>query len=347
MNYRSKMTIMTSIPCPICNGESEIIADLPARVIRDKLLEFLSRGPPPQNRIEDYKLRSCTRCDLKFFEPMSAGDEDFYDWVTSIETYYPKKRWEWGVCLELLASDKEQAPGVLVDVGCGSGAFLSEVAATTRWRAIGLDFCQESIDACRRQGLEAFCGKVEDGLAFAKDGVDAFTLWHVVEHVENPLSLLNAIKLKLRPGGRIFFSVPLSPMSSEVSRLDPLNLAPHHLTRWSISALSNLAETLQLPTVIIVPRASNFIVRSMRSLALHAFPPFFQATRAWKATKLLKYVFQHPFNAVKDLILQFRRPTLEGRTLPDLVLVCMSAQAAGIAVASTDHKTSVEFRFLD
>src|SRR5689334_24432896 len=121
------MSDMNSIPCPICSGESASVANLPAKFIRDRLTEFLGRGPPAQSKIEDYTLRACTRCDLGFFDPMIAGDDNFYDWITSIESYYPNNRWEWGLCLELLTSGVEQAPGVLVDVGCGAGAFLSAV----------------------------------------------------------------------------------------------------------------------------------------------------------------------------------------------------------------------------
>jgi 2-polyprenyl-3-methyl-5-hydroxy-6-metoxy-1,4-benzoquinol methylase len=338
---------MNSSACPICNGQSALISAMPARLIRENLTTFLGRTPPAQSEILDYEFRRCAHCDLEFFDPMTAGDAHFYDWITGIETYYPNKRWEWGLCVDLLKSC--QPSGVLLDVGCGTGAFLGEVARSTRWRVVGLDLCQESVDICRQKGLEAYQGKLEDSPIFAENAVDVVSLWHLLEHVDNPLLLLKRIKTQMRPGGRVFFSVPLSPMSSEASGLDPLNLAPHHLTRWSSKALSELAKTLGFETEIFMPRAGNWIARSTRSLSVHAFPPFLSASRTWKVARLLGYIFTHPIVAVNDMILQLQRPRLAGRTLPDVVLVCMSMplQPANANSTSESEKPPVTIRFAD
>jgi len=319
---------MSHTSCPICHAHSRIILDAPAASIRDSLAKMLGQKPPLMSNIADYKLSQCLGCRLEFADPMVAGDDCFYDWLTRVETYYPPTRWEWDICVTALKSIETITQPVLVDVGCGSGAFLSMVSSATAWRAVGLDFAYESIEACRQKGLEVFHGRVEDSLAFANEGVDAFTLWHVVEHVENPLELLRSAKTRLRPGGRIFFSVPLSPTSSEMSGLDPLNFAPHHLTRWSPQALTVLAETLELETTLFVPTARNWFVRALRSLSLHVFSPFLQKSRAWKISRLLGYVVLHPLVAARDMIRQIGREKLKGHTLPDVILVCMSAPKA-------------------
>ncbi|MEW6593508.1 MAG: class I SAM-dependent methyltransferase [Thermodesulfobacteriota bacterium] len=90
----------------------------------------------------------------------------------------------------------------LLDVGCSSGAFL-HTAREMRVRGVGVEPCIEAATAARDAGLEVHHGVLEE-IPFAVDSFDVITLFEVVEHVREPLSLLCACHRLLRPGGVVF-----------------------------------------------------------------------------------------------------------------------------------------------
>lgn len=97
-------------------------------------------------------------------------------------------------------------PGArLLDVGCGSGEFLSW-ATRAGWKAFGLDPDPAAVWAARSKGLNVFCGTIE---AVRADGpFDVVTLSHVLEHVHDPRSLLRGVYELLKPGGIVWVDTP-------------------------------------------------------------------------------------------------------------------------------------------
>src|SRR5256712_12873891 len=55
-------------------------------------------------------------------------------------------------------TDLHPVPGMLVDVGCGGGAFLGH-CRERGWRAIGFDPCAQAVAYAREYGLEAYAAK--------------------------------------------------------------------------------------------------------------------------------------------------------------------------------------------
>ncbi|MFM8472706.1 MAG: class I SAM-dependent methyltransferase, partial [Candidatus Kapaibacterium sp.] len=71
----------------------------------------------------------------------------------------------------------------VVDVGCGTGGFLSELAKD--YTAIGTDTSPLAIEYCRKRGLEHLhLGTLDDFPADAWT-VDAVTMLDVIEHIED------------------------------------------------------------------------------------------------------------------------------------------------------------------
>lgn len=98
--------------------------------------------------------------------------------------------------------------GRLLDVGCGIGFFV-KVARDAGWDAHG---CEISPVAVRigqeRLGLaQLHVGRVEDA-GFVQSSFDVITLWDVIEHLPDPVSLLVALRRLLRPGGLLFVQTP-------------------------------------------------------------------------------------------------------------------------------------------
>jgi SAM-dependent methyltransferase len=104
------------------------------------------------------------------------------------------------ICLDLL--DGINPPGQqsrILDVGCGTGLLLEELAP--RGRAIGVDMSSTALEFCRLRSsttlLQADGGRlpVEDG------GVDAVTAIGVIEHLDDDAAALREWRRVLRPGG--------------------------------------------------------------------------------------------------------------------------------------------------
>ncbi len=100
------------------------------------------------------------------------------------------------------------AAGRLLDVGTGNGAVLkSAQALLPRWSLFGFDVGDKF-----RAEVEAMPGVAGfwsgDFATVPEANFDLAVLWHTLEHVPDPASLLTAIAAKLAPGGRVLIQVP-------------------------------------------------------------------------------------------------------------------------------------------
>ena len=320
-------TNVTNAPCPCCGGTSDVIDDFS----RDRILRELS-ALVGNNAIEtcsltDYELRRCRMCELEFSEPMAEPPPEFYPWLTKSHVHYPSERWEWHECQRQLqvssATGAADRLSIVVDVGCGNGRFLKLLEELKGIRAIGLDINGEVVESCRAKGLEALCGTFASVRQQLPDDVHAVTLWHVIEHVADPVGVLREAASVLSAEGRIYFSVPLSPLSYEKSWPDPLNAPPHHLTRWNIPALHALAARLDMNISLVLPHADSFWSRVLRSLTLQAVSPFSGCSRGKKLARLLNFLARHPWQLFVETGRQMRQPRIDGRVRPDVVMVTL------------------------
>lgn len=276
--------------------------------------------------ITDYRIMACPACLLEFADPMQEGGGDFYEWVTRSAKTYPTSRWEWFQCHCILKGFSERASARsfdLLDVGCGSGHFLHSLRALPRWHGIGLDFNPSAIDLCRSKGLDAIQGNIGNVRSLVTTQFDAITLWHVVEHVSNPVRLILEAKMLLNSDGMIFFSVPISPLSYETSWIDPLNSPPHHLTRWRIASIEALAKRVEMTADIFLPEADGIAKRVVRTLLLQAASPYSGLSKPGKLAKLASFIIRRPWLPFVEGYLQTRRARHYGKTLPDVALVCL------------------------
>lgn len=112
-----------------------------------------------------------------------------------------------------------QAPagGLLLDYGCGSGAFL-RAALAAGFEAFGFDVMLEAREWLTSRGLWA-----DNPAAF-----DIVTVWDVLEHFENPGQFLG----RLRPGAILLASVPIFADLRKI-RASRHYRPGEHLTYWT------------------------------------------------------------------------------------------------------------------
>jgi SAM-dependent methyltransferase len=97
-------------------------------------------------------------------------------------------------------------PNSFLDIGGGIGnfaAWLAERGVTSYMT----DIDGSAVAAARERGVQAVESKDLNSLV-PVDGVDAVTLWDVVEHVADPAAFVSEALTRLRPGGVLFFETP-------------------------------------------------------------------------------------------------------------------------------------------
>lgn len=97
----------------------------------------------------------------------------------------------------------------MLDLGCGCGAFLSEIARLGT--GFGADVSIDAIAQSRRRGLERLCLARAEALPYATGSFHAVAALDVVEHVEADTAVLGEIARVLRPNGAALVHVPAFP----------------------------------------------------------------------------------------------------------------------------------------
>jgi SAM-dependent methyltransferase len=134
-------------------------------------------------------------------------------------------------------------PGRLLDFGCGAGGLLAW-AAHRGWSVTGIDVSEDAVATVRRGlGVRALHGT----LPYPKlsgELFDVITMWHVMEHVHEPLAVLAEAHRLLAPGGRLVIAVP-NIDSTAFRRFGSawygLDL-PRHLTHFTPATLRSMLE---------------------------------------------------------------------------------------------------------
>jgi 2-polyprenyl-3-methyl-5-hydroxy-6-metoxy-1,4-benzoquinol methylase len=96
--------------------------------------------------------------------------------------------------------------GRLLEIGSGSGWQLSRMQAAG-WETVGLDFDPLAVASARERGLDLRTGDVRD-LNLESESFDAIVMAHVLEHVFDPVGLLQECRRLLKPGGRLISITP-------------------------------------------------------------------------------------------------------------------------------------------
>jgi len=105
------------------------------------------------------------------------------------------------------ALDRAGETGPVIDVGCGGGLFLRMMSGHGH-RVAGLDFTLGAAEvAWRVNGVPAVCATLSRP-PFAPGSCAAVTMFHVLEHLYDPASYLEAARDLLQPEGRLIVQVP-------------------------------------------------------------------------------------------------------------------------------------------
>ena len=161
-----------------------------------------------------------------------------------------------------------QKDNTVLDIGCGSGLMLNaldELANTS-----GMDMSDEAIQFSK----EIFKGSIKQGslpdnVPFSNESFDLITALDVIEHIDEDIESLKAIRYLLKPSGKAIITVPAYMFLW--SSFDEMN---EHKRRYTLPELRqklisagfqiekiSYFNTILFPIVYIVRKLNNLLGR--------------------------------------------------------------------------------------
>jgi len=144
----------------------------------------------------------------------------------------------WEECEEIVHSVPGPPRGRLLDIGCGDGYFL-RLMRDLGWTVQGLEPDPKAAAFARASGLDIIQSPLERA-SLASHAFDVITMSHVIEHVQDPVAVLEVVRRALTLAGTLFISTPNAKSWGHAQfgqswyHLDP----PRHLHLFTIRNLT-------------------------------------------------------------------------------------------------------------
>lgn len=220
---------------------------------------------PASRAPREWPLQRCRKCDLIFLNPRptevassvyyeNSGYLPFSSAARSksvlaqiyllLRTY--NLAWKRKLIERLTRRDKSSTKRLL-DIGCGTGEFLSEMR-NAGWEVAGLERNFEAARYARdRLGLNVISGTVEE-LAAIAERFDVIILWHVLEHLYHPRETMQHVARLLQDNGIAFIAVPnIGGVDAKIYGKYWVALdAPRHVQHFTLLTLQSMAATAGL-----------------------------------------------------------------------------------------------------
>ncbi len=254
----------------------------------------------------EFTLDRCQRCGLVWDSPMpdeqllnEAYQQDYYGSQTTkfnpiIEAWTRYSGRSRARAL-LRQHGKTDASQRVLDIGCGRGVLLAG------FQQLGV----ESLGIERPgSGFEAIDGvetmTVEDLVRQGRK-FDVIVLWHVLEHLPEPVQMLGQIELLLADDGSLFIEVPnFGSLQSRLFKKNWFHLdVPRHLFHFTPASLKQKLmgkdfETISMHTFSLDQNLYGFLQSLLNSIPLlpynHLYTLLKPGASPWRMFLLLLYV---------------------------------------------------------
>lgn len=277
---------MKSDKCPVCGSKKT--TELYPSTIDLKKLSFTYTKTPDSNKT--FRVVKCNNCTHVFCNPLPKNIYKNYEDVVDEE--YLK------YALSLQISANEVLPivksytskGILLDVGCATGEFLS-VAKAFGYLVEGLELSKWSSDIARKKDLNIYRQSIETHAKKYPCRYDIITLFGVIEHFEFPLDEMKNLNKLLKPGGLlVIWTGDVNSITSKILRKRWWYWQGQHIqyfTKKSLNLLGKLCgikhiKTETYPFVATQKLMNNYLGRYyFRPWLMKFLNPFFIFKPSW------------------------------------------------------------------
>lgn len=196
--------MITYDKCPVC-GSADIHAGFSAK---DHTVSH-----------ESFAVMKCGSCTLMFTQDVPGPNKigKYYaseNYISHSDTkkglinslYHRVRNITLNSKKNLLRKETGKPAGSVLDIGCGTGAFL-DTMQKAGWQCTGL----EPDENARKKAAElynVYAKPAEEIYELPAGSYDAITMWHVLEHVHELHRYADQLNLMLAPGGKLFVAVP-------------------------------------------------------------------------------------------------------------------------------------------
>jgi 2-polyprenyl-3-methyl-5-hydroxy-6-metoxy-1,4-benzoquinol methylase len=174
--------------------------------------------------------------------------EKLYKFLQSFNLQYKKN----------ILVDRIKKGSRVLDYGCGAGEFVKFIE--NDFETLGFEPDADARKAAQSKIAKA---KILDNIEVIEDGsLDAITLWHVFEHVENQDEMLEIFNKKLKDKGLLIIAVP-NPTSYDAKHYKEYWAAydvPRHIYHFSKNGMENL-----------ISKKPNWKMRKIKPLILDSY----------------------------------------------------------------------------
>lgn len=243
--------------CPLCKSENSVHHAL----CRDHLL---SR--------EEFELVRCSACGFIFTQDHPDGKKSskYYesdDYISHNDRATGFSNVLYRFSRRIMLRNKKcliskitgLKTGTLLDIGSGTGYFLSEMK-NAGWNVRGIEINDKARDfSISNFGLEVLDQGSSDNLE--PGSFNCITLWHVLEHFQDPFSYASGIKKLLKPEGICIVALP------NCSSYD----AVHYGNYWAAYDVPRHLWHFMPGTFKMFSEKAGFNVTGIRALPLDAF----------------------------------------------------------------------------
>jgi ubiquinone/menaquinone biosynthesis C-methylase UbiE len=215
--------------------------------------------------------------------------------------------------------------GRVLDVGCGTGAFLHHLRSRNpgQYEVFGTDVSEPALEHARKSGIPLLAGSY-DKHEFAGASFDAVTFWAVLEHVEHPADFLGKAASALKPNGHCFVLVPnMRSLAVRILGSRYRYVMPEHVNYFTARPLRKMADSLPAFKRVEI-RGSHFnpvvlwqdLLRPRDDVPGAERAALLKRTNSWKANprlRLLRFTYEMAEAALNrlglsdNLILVLRR----------------------------------------
>ncbi len=232
----------TNRECPFCGGTA---------------FELFFTAPDFDTGKETFRICRCKKCGLAMTQPQlpdhelaryyslsyyGTGEAKFTGLAEKITRFFNQLRAK--TIVSRLDRSLKPTPGTrqkVLDIGCGRGSLL------TALRDMGYE-CHgvernEFPSGDLPRGIKFHTGNLKD-IAFNKDFFDVIIIWHVLEHIDDPVAMIAEVSKILRPDGLLAIAVPnFGSVQSEFFKQNWFHLdLPRHIYHFTPDTLTAILQ---------------------------------------------------------------------------------------------------------